>query len=111
MNINTYTKIQVSGVPEKFKTPEENLASAVILNAVYDLKKSFEIMSKKRPSKVMPAEWRLKIKEAEMNYSYAKNFLLGKYEISEFWFNLAGLRNYFTVSDVNKTLATYMGQL
>ena len=111
MNINTYTKIQVSGVPEKLKTPEENLACAVIMNAVYDLKKSFEIMSKKRPSKVMPAEWRLKIKEAEMNYSYAKNFLLGKYEISEFWFNLAGLRNYFTVSDVNKTLETYMGQL
>ena len=52
-----------------------------------------------------------RIKEAEMNYSYAKNFLLGKYEISEFWFNLAGIRNYFTVSEINKTLATYMGQL
>ena len=111
MNKNTYSKIQVSDVPEKFKTPEENLACAVILNAIYDLKKSFEIMSKKRPSKVIPAEWRLKVKEAEINYSYAKNFLLGRYEISEFWFNLAGMRNYFTVSEINKALATYMGQL
>lgn len=111
MNINTYTKIQVSDVPDKNKTPEENLACAVILNAVYDLKKSFEIISKKRPQKVMPSEWRLKVKEAELNFSLAKNFLLGKYDISEFWFNLAGLRNYFTAADVDKTLATYMGKL
>lgn len=101
MNFNKASKIQFSYIPDKAKTPEENLAYAVIMNAIVGLRKTFAIISKKCRKKTSNSEWRLK--EAELNFSLAKNFLLGNYEISSFWFGMAKFR-YLNNSDIKMLL-------
>ena len=103
MNYNRVAKLQYSDVPDKSKTPEENLAYAVIMNAIVDLRKTSAIINKKNRKKTTNSDWRLK--EAELNFAVAKNFLLGKYEISQFWFDIAKFR-YLTLKDIKSILVT-----
>lgn len=105
MNYNRVAKLQYSDVPDKAKIPEENLAYAVIMNAIVDLRKTSAIINKKNRKKTTNSEWRLK--EAELNFSLAKNFLLGKFEISRFWFDIAKFR-YLTPKDIKSILTTPM---
>lgn len=105
MNYNRVMKLQYSDVPDKAKTPEENLAYAVIMNAIVDLRKTAAIINKKNRKKTTNSEWRLR--EAELNFSLAKNFLLGKFEISQFWFDIAKFR-YLTNKDIKSILTTPM---